>query len=213
MTALMYACSNGHESVVSVLFNTPNIDVNQIEVRHQAFNRVNSEEEGYNALMFACSKGYGEIVSQLLRLDAIKDTVNETGWDGCTALVLSVFHREKKIVFKLLDVNGIDVNVGMEGDDVLATMTDNTEGQEKQVVTEGWTALTLAVYMKQNEIVDRLLDPKFKAKIDGALRIACQNTKDETVRQADVALRIACQNTKDEIVRVLYGAIYDQYRV
>lgn len=83
------------------LFNTPNIDVNQIEVDHR------DEEEGYNALIIACSKGYGEIVSQLLHLDAVKDTVNNTDGAGCTALVNSVFHRQKKIVFQLLEYNRI----------------------------------------------------------------------------------------------------------
>ena len=72
-TALMYACTLGHDKIVKYLLNAPGIDVNL------------KNERGSTALMYACSEGNDKAVAFLLKAPGIDVNLRNSG--GNTALI------------------------------------------------------------------------------------------------------------------------------
>jgi len=77
ITALMIACENGHDSIVSILLAHPDIDVNL------------KSRGGYTAISHACNSGFTSCVRLLLKDSRVK--VNEPGDEGNTPLWFASF--------------------------------------------------------------------------------------------------------------------------
>ena len=97
-TLLHYACSNGYESIVSILLE-------------KGVNVSEKDNCGWTPLHHACSNGYGSIVSILLEKGA---NVNEKNVDGCIPLNYACIDGYEDIVEILLD-SGTEVEYNGEG--------------------------------------------------------------------------------------------------
>jgi len=97
-TPLHYACSNGYESIVSILLEK-GANVNEKDI------------DGCTPLHNACINGYGSVVSILLEKGA---NVNEKDKTGYTPLHYACCNSYENIVELLLD-NGAEIEYNEEG--------------------------------------------------------------------------------------------------
>ena len=100
VTALLYACQNGHARIVALLLDEARdtIDVNQA-----AMSGI-----GASPLCIACSRGHARIVTLLL--DKARDSidVNQATEAGGTPLMMAADRGHTDIVVQLLNQPGID---------------------------------------------------------------------------------------------------------
>ena len=94
MTALMYACKDGHKDVVQLL----------LELEHSALNvELNARSnDGSTAFMWACAKGRKDVV-QLLLVHSSKIELYAQDVSGRTALMDACNNGHKDIVQLLLN--------------------------------------------------------------------------------------------------------------
>merc|ERR1712037_991273 len=98
-TELIYAVIYQHNSVVALLLNTPNIDVNLKSGR----------DEGLCALHWAVNESNNEAVKLLLNVPNID--VNLVNFDGKSAVHHAVCENNTEVLKLLLNVPNIDVNI------------------------------------------------------------------------------------------------------
>ena len=100
VTALLYACQNGHAEIVSLLLDEARdtIDVNQTA-------KIGM---GATPLCIACSRGNMEVVTCLLDKAGNKIDVNQATEAGGTPLLMAADRGYVDIVRKLLKQPGID---------------------------------------------------------------------------------------------------------
>ena len=89
VTALHYACQEGHVVVVRALISAPGIDVNRLD-------RV----KGITALHWACQRGHVEVVRALLSAPGID--VNNKGNQGFPALDIAKAFKHTEIATLLV---------------------------------------------------------------------------------------------------------------
>jgi len=151
-TGLIWAVSNGHNSVVDLLLNTPNIDVNQ------------------SALYWAVEENNNEAVKLLLNVQNID--VNSVDYSGESALQQAVFNNHKSVVALLLSAPNIDVNLkdnygtcALHGavefeklNEGLKLLLNDPRIDVNIVDKHGWSAVFRAVYRDNIEAVKLLLN-------------------------------------------------------
>merc|ERR1712037_853084 len=133
-TVLIYAVIYQHNSVVALLLNTPNIDVNLKSGR----------DEGLCALHWAVNESNNEAVKLLLNVPNID--VNIVNNSGESALHKAVHRHRNEALKLLLDVPTIDVNlVKFDGKSAVhhAVSENNIEGLKLLLSHPSLTAITL----------------------------------------------------------------------
>ena len=115
-TALVAACHNGHDSVVSILLAHPDIDPNL------------KDEGGNTPFMLACYSGRTSCVRLLLQDQRVM--VNEPANDGCTPLREAAQQGHQDAI-KLWIASGREINLGKSGDN-FKTDAIGTAKQEKK---------------------------------------------------------------------------------
>jgi len=152
-TGLYWAVSFQHNSVVALLLNTPNIDVNQ------------------SALHWAAEKNNSEVLKLLLNVQNID--VNNVDYSGKSALHEAVLHNNNSVVVALLlNTPNIDVNqkdnqgwpalywaVEFEKlNEGLKLLLNDPRLDVNIVDKDGWSAVFRAVYRDNIEAVKLLLN-------------------------------------------------------
>ncbi|VUC33716.1 unnamed protein product [Clonostachys rosea] len=94
--SLLLAAARGHEHVVSLLLELPNVDFNA------------RTKSGQTALSLAAEKGHAHTVQSLLQKEGLD--VNMANTFGRTPLVLAVLGGHETIVKRLLELPDIDIN-------------------------------------------------------------------------------------------------------
>ena len=137
-TALMWAVTEKHNSVVELLLKTPNIDVNQKD-----------DNEGCCALHLAVTFENNEALKLLLNVPNIDVNIVET--DGESAVHMAVLKDNIEALKLLLDVPNIDVNIEIKGGEykgmsavhMAAWLNNNIEVLKLLLSHPSLTALTL----------------------------------------------------------------------
>ena len=97
LTALMWACINGHKEVALELLKVNGLDFNV------------QENDGRTALMWACSNGLTEVVIELLKVDGLDVNIQNKG--GWTALMRACSNGHTDAALVLLRYPRVDRHI------------------------------------------------------------------------------------------------------
>ena len=160
MTALIYACQNGHTSVVQLLLehSPQNIELN-----------AKANEDGMTALMYACTNGHRGVVQVLLEhsprdieLNAVDNKGNTAFWWACSQSCNEVV----KLMFDKVML-GLDIKVpadnhfipgGKEGTVFSSNVRElHRQYQKWMQAKNGWTPFMTACRFGRKDSVNFIL--------------------------------------------------------
>ena len=98
ITALMYAVSRSHNSIVELLLDQPSVKVNE------------KDKWGRTALHWAADRNNPE-VARLLLLHPGFNSANTSDYDGETALMYAVSDRNKEVLVELVGHDSVSLDI------------------------------------------------------------------------------------------------------